>query len=443
MRLNNMNKNISYLLLTVFLAGGIHNASAVDFSDVNIDHPQATSINALHDLGVIEGYLGNTFEPDLFVNRAEALKIILTSSRSTIPNEVVRTFPDVESTIWYAKYASLAREQGIITGYPDGTFRGHTLVNYAEILKIALRAFDIRPELLYTEEKLRVNFPKYKSNEWFLPYLMYAKEKKLPILEEPAGFPTRAQMAELIYRIKIVDHFGLDGFNEKYEKEYFDLMQAQGKLSKDVKTQINTFIKNSPMLSAKSLATVVPYSFLSLEQHRDLMIEALASFQLETDLIADFWNKESALLDTDKNLLTGQLISVKNNINTTKNSIINGGKNNDPIAEENIKASLEKIRRDILSIYGKSIAARIKSLHNNKELLELLSKASHAEAYQSLIGSFDTIVQRTGDITSLIEAQDGNMDGFMLLKESVAKVSIIQTELEMIQKNIITLAKSL
>lgn len=426
------------LVLYMFTLG----ANAASFSDVPSDNENAVAINALADMGIVEGYENNTFEPNLFVNRAEALKLIMESAFTTIPDDIVRTFPDVDNTLWYAKYASLAKEQGIISGYPDGTFRGSTLVNYAEVLKITLRAFDIRPELLYDEASLQAAFPKYKSNEWFLPYLMYAKERNLPLLEEPAGFPTRAQMAELIYRMKMIEHFGLTSFNTEYSSLYYDLYKEGDRYSTNIEANVNTLLAKSPMLSGESLAAVVPYTFLDVTTHKDLLLEALADLSYEADLIHDFWQSGEGISDGDRNLLSGQLVSIKNNINTTKNTLLNN-KTLNTVDGDNVKAALTDMRRKILTMYGESMVAIIKNVHQDKHILQVASGASQKEAYQSLIESLDTIVQRTGDITSLMEAQDGNMDGFSLLSEAVKKVHEVQLELTQAKDSITTLAKSL
>lgn len=60
---------------------------------------------------------------------------------------------------------------GIIQGYPDGTFGPNNAVNRAELLKILIEGINVTPDAnLYN-----TCFPDV-NNEWFAPYVCYAKE---------------------------------------------------------------------------------------------------------------------------------------------------------------------------------------------------------------------------------------------------------------------------
>ena len=56
-------------------------------------------------------------------------------------------FADVESNHWATGYISIAATQGIVKGYPDGTFLPQNNVTYAEILTMILRALGYGPAL--------------------------------------------------------------------------------------------------------------------------------------------------------------------------------------------------------------------------------------------------------------------------------------------------------
>ncbi len=49
------------------------------------------------------------------------------------------SFSDVKTSDWFYSYVSKAAEKGIVSGYPDGTFRPQNKVTYAEFLVMAMR----------------------------------------------------------------------------------------------------------------------------------------------------------------------------------------------------------------------------------------------------------------------------------------------------------------
>lgn len=156
------------LFLMVFVPAA---ASAVQFLDT-VGHPHEQQIDELQILGVVEGYGYGIFRPDISINRAEFLKILMLAvfgNEGIIPLDSDRCFEDfVGEPKWFWPHACLAKERGIINGYPDGTFRGEKTVNLAEALKISMEAWGI-------ELPPYVNTPEY----WYLPYFAVAEQKGL------------------------------------------------------------------------------------------------------------------------------------------------------------------------------------------------------------------------------------------------------------------------
>ncbi len=66
-----MKNLIKGMLCTAVIAFGIMPATAFQFPDVAINHWAASQINILSDEGVIVGYPDGTFKPDDNVTRAE------------------------------------------------------------------------------------------------------------------------------------------------------------------------------------------------------------------------------------------------------------------------------------------------------------------------------------------------------------------------------------
>ncbi len=120
------------------------------FSDVPRTHPNAEAIAYLKAGGILEGYADGSFKPYATINRAEFVKIIMLVAfeRSNLPSctanylasRPYEKFTDTPADAWYTSYLCLALMQGILGGYPDGTFRPQATVNFAEAAKIISNA---------------------------------------------------------------------------------------------------------------------------------------------------------------------------------------------------------------------------------------------------------------------------------------------------------------
>jgi uncharacterized protein YkwD len=177
-------------------------AQATSFPDVAMNHPNAAAIDYLTTEGVISGYPDGSFRPEQSVNRAEALKILLLASQIDAPAVSGDVFPDVPGQAWFARFVRTARDRTIVGGYPDGYFRPEQTVNLVEALKMLLTANAIELTNYKTESQL---FADTSTKAWFNHFLAYAAEFK--IVEpnaanqiQPAKPLTRGQLAELTYR---------------------------------------------------------------------------------------------------------------------------------------------------------------------------------------------------------------------------------------------------
>ncbi len=111
------------------------------FPDVSRLREGYFAIYSLRDRGVIGGYADGTFRPDASMNRAEFIKILVAGFQGDEVRGETDCFRDV-SDEWFAPYACAAKRLRWIDGYPDGTFRPAQRVNRAEAMKIVITAFD-------------------------------------------------------------------------------------------------------------------------------------------------------------------------------------------------------------------------------------------------------------------------------------------------------------
>lgn len=172
------------------------------FSDIQF-HRYARAISDLADKEIVSGFNDGTFRPEAYVNRAEALKMILESKNhletekglgkdidfDDYQNKRV-ALRDVRLNDWFKKYVSYATEKEIVEGYSDNTFQPRQNVTLAEALKIMLHVYEIPVWAGDTNPW----FKKYMEKGFelrLIPYGMYDPHLKL----------TRAELANLVNTI--------------------------------------------------------------------------------------------------------------------------------------------------------------------------------------------------------------------------------------------------
>ena len=116
--------------------------SSGDTTFLDIAHHWAKKyVNKIHNLGIVSGYDAKNFGPNAYVTRAELIKMTTNMMGWNVPTTINKSpFKDVIKSQWYTPYISTALEKGIVTGYSNKTFKPNKLVNRAEALKIVLSA---------------------------------------------------------------------------------------------------------------------------------------------------------------------------------------------------------------------------------------------------------------------------------------------------------------
>ena len=111
-------------------------------------------------------------------------------------------FKDTDLNAWYGSTLKTAVAKGIVAGYPDGTFKPAQTVNRAEYLKILFNTNEIKPSKEIAKPYGDVNI-----TDWFAGYAFLAN--KMNVIEAgsnlyPGNGMTRADVAETIYRMKVI-----------------------------------------------------------------------------------------------------------------------------------------------------------------------------------------------------------------------------------------------
>ncbi len=134
--------SISLALMVLFsMWGGFEaKAQSYHFSDIQSGHEIEKQINYLVKEGIISGYPDGTFRPDHSVTRREAAVVI--GKTFNLHNQQRKTsFSDVNSKDYASGYIQSAYEAGIIKGYGDGTFRPDRNMTRGEMSYLLSKAF--------------------------------------------------------------------------------------------------------------------------------------------------------------------------------------------------------------------------------------------------------------------------------------------------------------
>ena len=102
-------------------------------------------VTRMEALGIIKGFEDGTFRPTETITRAQMAVIIckMTGVTDAIANankNVDSKFSDVKAGEWYTGYVNIASNNGIITGFPDGTFRPNETLTLNQVLTLCVKA---------------------------------------------------------------------------------------------------------------------------------------------------------------------------------------------------------------------------------------------------------------------------------------------------------------
>ena len=96
------------------------------------------SIEALYELGIVNGKSIGYFEPDASITREEFIKLLVAAFNLTSERNE-SSFTDVDRSAWYFQYVAAAEENNITNGRGDGTFGIGSLITREEIAALGFR----------------------------------------------------------------------------------------------------------------------------------------------------------------------------------------------------------------------------------------------------------------------------------------------------------------
>ena len=147
------------------------------YSDVPGNKWYNNAISTLSNMGIICGYPDGTFRPDAPITRAELTKIAASFfSDPRVAATYDGRFSDVQGAEWYISYLMTAIEEGLIEGYPDGSFRPDRPITRAETCTIVNRTLGRKPDKDHLlPESVMINWPdNLDRNVWYYAQMQEA-----------------------------------------------------------------------------------------------------------------------------------------------------------------------------------------------------------------------------------------------------------------------------
>jgi len=175
----------------------------LSFKDVGKTYWARDTIENIASIGIVTGYPDGTFRPEGGITRAEMTTLLVRAKGLPIPPPTGAVFTDLAATHWAAKYVEAGATAELVKGYPDGTFRPSAGINRAEGIMVISRF-----EGLEEPEKIAIApFPDVPGRHWAAKMITMAKSAGLlehfldkPL--EPSKELNRAETVDILSRTK-------------------------------------------------------------------------------------------------------------------------------------------------------------------------------------------------------------------------------------------------
>ncbi|MBO4831875.1 MAG: S-layer homology domain-containing protein [Oscillospiraceae bacterium] len=137
-----------------------------DFSDVSSDQWFNNAVSTLANAGILSGYPDGTFKPGNNITRAELATIVARFLQDRISAGVEVNLSDI-SGHWAEGFIIQVAENGIITGYPDGTFKPDQAITRAETVTMVNRLLQRKPDKDHLLDDMIVWPDNQDTETWF------------------------------------------------------------------------------------------------------------------------------------------------------------------------------------------------------------------------------------------------------------------------------------
>jgi hypothetical protein len=151
------------------IAFGFFESAEVTFSDLTEDHQYAEEVARAVAAGYISGFEDNTVRVDERISRMEVTAILARIAELPLSEDltILESFTDSEDIpVWGKGFVGAVVDMGLLSGYPDGSFKPQNYITRAEAIVVLNNAIDV---LIVPEENttnpgyLNMNFTVFNS----------------------------------------------------------------------------------------------------------------------------------------------------------------------------------------------------------------------------------------------------------------------------------------
>lgn len=195
---------VNVLVIVMFLS--IFNISVFASKDNGLE-----KVNFLNEKGIIDGYPDGSLGLEKNLKRSEITKILVYSLGDK--NKAIELqgkeipFKDVGKDYWANGVISYAKNKmNLISGYPDGTFKGENNITNAELLKILVC------------QKKNLNASEIKNAKWPYDWIKWAEEENICWKNiNPNAYALRKDAFQFLYNT-VYSNFENNEFKNKNSK---------------------------------------------------------------------------------------------------------------------------------------------------------------------------------------------------------------------------------
>lgn len=317
---------IAYILTFVIVLGSFSTVYSdetkdMGFTDLSSSYWAKQSIDHLISLDIVNNsLLGSTeFKPNERMTRAETVELVL---KANLPKDLLKlaleevygqnSFTDTNNHK-LKDYIELAKNLGIVNGYPDGSFRSDGMITREEFATILINSQDIFEDIAKSKS-ISIFFSDISHSHWAYKNIQLSAMAGL-ILGYPDGTfglgkdITKAEAYSMInnyYNLCFLRYEGIVGFvaNQSKIAENVDVKIInikEGNIAQEVKTnkygqfRFHITEKNNYRIEASNddLLAIVPKVSIPLEVG---LLEARLDLEQTVQIAGTVYNTSSSLL---------------------------------------------------------------------------------------------------------------------------------------------------
>lgn len=206
-----MNRYINLAVSAILTVSFAFTAFGADknfpFVDIDQNSWYYTYVEDAYNKGIIAGTSEKIFAPDVTLTRAMASSLIYRMYGSP-EVKYSRQFPDVEEGAWYTDGILWAKENGIVSGYDDGTFCPGWAMTVEQFASVLYRLADTPENTgdLNTLDKYSDNF---MVSTYARPAMIWAEKNRMlqGATLHPTSAITRAEAAKMLSVFTTINDF--------------------------------------------------------------------------------------------------------------------------------------------------------------------------------------------------------------------------------------------